>query len=161
MKDTMLAWIAGIMDADGFFTIKRNTYSMRIRKDSSNPSYQERVGIKQVQPEAIKIIHKYFGGYYRIEKPSAKNGKPLHCVGLSCKKAVVFIEAIFPYLIIKRKQAKILLLLRKYIDEGRKGYSKKTNRSCISNAQIRQRENLIKRLNQINDIRSIKEVWRK
>jgi len=161
MKDTTLAWIAGIMDADGFFTIKRNTYSVRVRKDSANPTYQERVGIKQVHPNAVQFIHKHFGGYYRIDKPSTVNGKPLYAVGLSCKKAVAFIEAIYPFLRIKRPQAKILLLLRKEIDKGRKGHNPSTGRPCISGAQIKKRESFIHSLNQLNDVRQIKEQWRK
>jgi len=172
MKDTTLAYLAGIMDADGFFTIKRNTYAMRVRKDSANPTYQERLGLKQVQPEAVKLIHKHFGGYYRIDKPNCKNGKPLHSVGLSCRKAIVFIEAILPFLQLKQKQTKILLCLRKSIEQGRKGKSISQNknrwgkivtfkRHCLSESQIIYREGLIVKLNSLNDTRIVKEIWRK
>ena len=172
MKKETLAYLAGIMDADGFFTIKRNTYSVRIKKDSHNPTYQERVGIKQVCPEAIDIIHKNFGGYRRIDKPSAKNGKPLHSLGLSCRKAVAFINAIYPYLRIKKKQARILLRLRKSIDKGKQkttfsyhknrwGKIAKIKRKSLSAKQVEYRENLINRLNTLNDTRAIKEQWRK
>jgi hypothetical protein len=172
MKNITLAYLAGVMDSDGFFTIKRNTQSMRKHKDSKNPTYQERVGLKQVQPEAVELIYSLFGGYRSIQKPSAKNGKPLHSIGLSCKKAVVFIEAVLPYLLLKKKQAQILIELRKSIEQGKKGThqsigktrwgtSAEFKRPCVSQEQINFRENLIKQLNGLNDIRAIKDVWRK
>ena len=161
MKDTTLAYLAGIMDADGFFTIKRSTYSVRIRKESKNPTYQERAGLKQVQPEAVQLIRKHFGGYYSIQKPSTPNGKPLHAINLTCRKANAFILAIYPFLVLKKPQAKILLALRKNINGGQKGRSKITGRRCVSIAQVHKREGYIATLNQLNDIRAIKEVWRK
>src|SRR3990167_6039839 len=109
------------MDADGFFTVKRNTYGVRVLKDCGNPTYCERVGIKQVQKEAIELIYKHFGGCFRIEKPSAKNGKPLFCVQLVNQKAHRFVKAVLPYLRIKKAQAMILLELRESLNSPRKG----------------------------------------
>jgi len=63
MTKLELAYLAGIMDADGYFTIKKSTYGMRVIKNCKNPCYFERTGIKQVQREAIDLIHNNFGGY--------------------------------------------------------------------------------------------------
>ena len=74
MDKTLLAYLAGVMDSDGYFTIKRSTYNIRKLKDSKNPTYSERIGLKQVHPFAVHTIHRLFGGYYHIQKPSTKNG---------------------------------------------------------------------------------------
>jgi len=172
MNKETLAYIAGIMDADGFFTIKRSTYSMRIRGDSRNPTYQERAGLKQVSSYAVDLIHKNYGGYRSIVKPTCKNGKQLYSVNLTCRQAVIFIRAIFPYLKIKRKQANILLRLRKSIEKGRQkisysysnnrwGQRVKVKRKSLSKKQVNYRENLIVQLDALNDIRIIKNDWRK
>src|SRR3990167_2009302 len=152
------------MDADGFFTVKRNTYGVRVLKDCGNPTYCERVGIKQVQKEAIELIYKHFGGCFRIEKPSAKNGKPLFCVHLSNQKAHKFIKAIIPYLRIKKVQATLLLELRKSIDAPRRGCRKivRLNRwgfksefkqSFVDDETIRFRECILTKIKSLNDSR--------
>ena len=114
MNKLLLAYLAGVMDSDGYFTIRRSTYNIRKIGDSKNPHYCERVGIKQVQSEATDIIHKLFGGSYRLDKPNAKNGKPLYDVQLTNLQAHRFVKAIYPFLRLKRKQARILLLRRAF-----------------------------------------------
>lgn len=172
MKRIELAYLAGIMDADGFFTIKRSTYSIRVRKDSKNPIFYERIGIKQVTQEAIKIIHDNFGGCYRIEKPQQPNRKPLFIVELTNLKANNFINAIYPYLRIKKKQATILLNLRKSLKEGKLKKTKSMHKNrwgniteftrySVSENQINYRESLITQLDGLNDIRLIKYSNRK
>ena len=119
MKKIDIAYLAGVMDSDGYFTIKKSTYNIRRFKDSKNPQYSEKCGIKQVQPQAVKFIYENFGGYYRIEKPSSKNGKPLNSISLTNRKAHIFIKTIYPYLRIKKSQAQILLKLRQSLNKGK------------------------------------------
>ena len=164
MKRVDLAYLAGVMDSDGYFTIKRSTYNIRKIKDSHFPKYGEKVGLKQVQPQAIDLLFNNFGGYRRIEKPTAQNGKPLHSVSLTDRKANFFIKSILPFLRIKKKQAKILIDLRKSINEGKQGRSEivcnsrwgrpmKTHRAITSPEQLKYRESLIKEIKSLNDIR--------
>lgn len=164
MKQTDIAYIAGVMDSDGYFTIRKSTYHKRIIKDSKNAHYFEKCGIKQVQPYAVQFIHKHFGGYYSIEKPNCKNGKPLYSVQLTNKIANKFIIIILPYLHIKRKQAQILIKLRKSISKGKtkKGFSYRKNRwgkitkfitYSVSEKEIKYKENLITQVKSLNDIR--------
>jgi len=160
----IIIYLAGVMDADGYFTIKRSTYRVRKIGDSKNPLYYERVGIKQTSPEAIKLIHRYWGGYFRIENPSSKNGKPLYAIDLTNKKAHEFIKAIYPYLRIKKKQAKILLRLRESLNRGKNKVVKTIQRDrwgnlteftryAVSDEEIKLREQLIKEIKSLNDIR--------
>lgn len=156
------------MDADGYFTIKRGTYGIRKLHTSKNPTYTERVGIKQVQPQAIKLIYQNFGGYYHIEKPSAKNGKSLHSLQLGNQKAHTFIKTIYPFLRLKKRQAKILLQLRESLKEGKEakgewgtqksrwGTMMRTRKARVSERQIIHRENFIKQIKKLNDSRNDK-----
>lgn len=107
-----LAYLAGVIDSDGTIGIKVSTYSCRVTKDSKQPTYSERVCLKQVEPHAVDLAHSLFGGYRFINDPNAKRGKPLHGWQVTDKKATVFLEAILPFLRIKKSQALTCLELR-------------------------------------------------
>lgn len=165
MKDTIVAYIAGVMDSDGYFTVRRNTYNIRIMKDSKNPNYYERVGIKQVKKEAIELIHNFFGGYLHIEKPQAPNRKPLYALQITNRKAHYFVKTIYPFLRIKRKQAEVLFELRNSINKGRTKKSKTTHteksgkiktvtRYSVSVKEIKIREMLYHKMKELNDSRN-------
>ena len=113
-----LVWLAGIMDADGYFTIQRNTNRMRLH-DCVNPTFHERVGIKQVVPVAADLLKELFGGSRSLQKPSARNGQPLHGWYASDKVAATVAKALLPYLRIKREQAAIILELRAHKNRPR------------------------------------------
>jgi len=112
MEETLKAYLAGCIDSDGYFSIKRSTYHMRVRKDSGQPVYSERIGLKQVTPDVPNLLHKHFGGYYRIEKPSSKHGKPLYAWTVTDKQAFNCVVSLFPYLRVKQPQAELLIKLR-------------------------------------------------
>ena len=102
MDTLTLAYLAGIIDADGTIGIKRSTYSMRVIGDSTQPTYSERVHLRQVTREAIDLLAATFGGNVGVEDAHAKRGKPLFRWGVTDKKAVALITALLPYLRIKR-----------------------------------------------------------
>jgi len=165
MDELLLAYLAGVMDSDGYFTIKRSTYNMRVIGESSNPNYYERCGLKQTNPVIPDLIHHYFGGYRSIEKPNCENGKQLHSIQLTNLKANTFIKAIIPYLRIKKRQAEILIELRTLIDIGKSeptisnhlnrwGTISTFRRYKLSQSQIDKREQLIFEIKSLNDIRS-------
>jgi hypothetical protein len=150
MEEVMKAYLAGCLDCDGYFTIKRSTYAMRVTGDAHNPVYSEKIGLKQVKPEVVELLFKYFAGYKRIEKPSARNGKPLFAWSVTDKQAVACISALLPYLRVKREQAELLLQLRE---------SKEITKhirivgSNVSPEESVKREFLFNRIKQLNDSR--------
>ncbi len=108
----ILAYLAGVLDSDGTIGIKRNTYSVRVLKESQSPSYSERIHIRQVTREALDLFAATFGGNVGTEDPSAKRGKPLFTWGQTDQKAVNTLQALLPYLRIKKAQALNCLNLR-------------------------------------------------
>lgn len=112
MHDLTLAYLAGVIDSDGYLSVKRTTYHMRVRGDAGNPVFSEKIGCKQVTPEAIDLLHATFNGYRRVEKPSTANGRPLHSWVVTDRNAAAAAEALLPFLRIKREQAILLLQLR-------------------------------------------------
>lgn len=162
--ETIYAYLAGVIDSDGYITIKRLSYNIRVAKDSTNATYSEMVGIKQTSNEAIVLINELFGGHLGIEKPNTPNGKPLYRCQLTNKKAVEFIKCIYPYLRIKKKQAEILLRLRELNETaktnggkiemmGRWGKVIEVTRYKVSADIIQQKESLRDQIRLLNDTR--------
>lgn len=112
IPDITLAYLAGAMDSDGYFTIKRSTYHKRVRGDASNPVFSEKIGLKQVTPQVPHLLKECFGGTCRPINPPSANNKPLWMYVATDKNAATACELLLPYLRIKRKQAETLLELR-------------------------------------------------
>lgn len=112
MDKTTLAYLAGVLDSDGTIGIKRNTYAIRVTKDSRQATYSERIHIRQVTREALELFAETFGGNIGITDPYAKRGRPLFNWGQTDMKAVTTLSALMPYLRIKRTQAENCLALR-------------------------------------------------
>ena len=83
----ILSYIAGVMDSDGYFSIRKSTNRLRNHGDVVSPQYFIRVGLKQVESEAVDLIHSLFGGSRTTTAPSAKNGKRLNVWQATDRKA--------------------------------------------------------------------------
>lgn len=107
-----LAYCAGVIDSDGTIGIKRNTYSVRVIGDSQQPTYSERVCVKQVESAAVDLLKALFGGSRYLGGPGSNRGRPILVWQVSDRKAIACLKALVPYLRIKREQALNCLALR-------------------------------------------------
>jgi len=112
MSKTQLAYLAGVLDSDGTIGIKKATYSMRVIGDSTQPTYSERIHVRQVERAALELFSAIFGGNIGSEKPSTRRGRMLWRWGLTDAKAASALRELLPFLRIKRQQAKNCLTLR-------------------------------------------------
>ena len=153
MDKLLLAYLAGVIDSDGYISIKRSTYAARVLGKNWNPQYQEMVGIKQVSPEAVDLLKAAFGGYRYVERPSARNGRPLHGWQGTNLIAAKALSALRPYLRIKARQADIALRLRVSKDSKvarlRGSPAKRKQAASV----ITERERLFAEVRALNDTR--------
>lgn len=119
VRPDILAYCAGVIDSDGTIGIKRSTYAMRVRGDAHQPVFSERICVKQVEPQAIDLLHSIFGGRRGVDDPSAKRGRSLHVWQVTDLKAVKCLKTLLPYLRIKRAQAENCLKLRDLKEESK------------------------------------------
>ncbi len=114
MNKIDLAYLAGAIDSDGCFMIRRCTYRKRVTCDADNPTYSERVCLKQVTPQIPELLHQVAGGgSLRLEKASCKdNGKPLYTFDCTNKIAAALTSKILPYLRVKKRHAELIMELR-------------------------------------------------
>lgn len=104
---TDAAYIAGIIDGEGYIGIKKTR-----PKNMKSVAYRARLQIRMTDEPAIKFISKTLGGFYYKEKPSVAKGKPLYCYQVSDKAAESVLWSVLPYLRVKREQASVVLELR-------------------------------------------------
>lgn len=110
MKDTDLAYIAGIVDGEGCVRInKTKAYKCQ---GKVTPTYNARIQIRMTDEEAIRFIAQTLGGWYYPEKKAAPHRKKLYCYQASGKAAENILRTILPYLRVKKEQALTVLALR-------------------------------------------------
>ncbi len=102
-----IAYIAGIVDGEGCIRIKKTTPDI----GRVTPGYSASLVVKMVDREAVTLLKEFFGGCLYKEKPSVEKGNPLFCYGVSDNKALFAIKSILPYLLIKKDQARKVLVL--------------------------------------------------
>lgn len=113
------AWMAGFFDGEGCISI---------RSTKKQPLPSSLITICNTKEDSIKVFQYYFGGkiHYRTFKTPGKNKKPEY--RWNCPKAtdIEFITIIFPFLVIKRVQAKLFLDFQKTLVRG-SGRSRKVS----------------------------------
>lgn len=151
-----LAYCAGVIDSDGTIGVKRSTYSMRVTGDSKQPTYSERICVKQVTPEAIDLLRHIFGGTRYYEAPSARMGKRLYVWQVTDLKAAACLVALLPFLRIKANQARNCLALREVKSASKKarvargrGHAGSASRPAEMSAAMEHHYTTAKELNRV------------
>jgi hypothetical protein len=115
----LVAYLAGAIDSDGTIGVRRLTYHMRVRGDARQPTYSERVMLKQVTPQIPELLKSTFGGSLTMQPPTATRGRLLYCWEATNRVAAAAFSAMIPYLTVKREQALNALALRASKDRPR------------------------------------------
>lgn len=94
-----MSYCAGVVDSDGYIgvTVKRN--------GMWQPSYQPRVQVKQVEPQAVDLFSETFGGHRYYGAPTAAKGRRLYVWSIHSAATTPVLTALLPFLRIKREQA--------------------------------------------------------
>lgn len=119
---TVLAYMAGVLDSDGYIGVHKSDYAMRVRGDAGQVIYSPRVQLKQVDTEAVDLFHETFGGYRTVNAPSrnATNGKPLNVWSVHSAACAPVLRAVLPHLRIKADRARNALAVCDINTEGRR-----------------------------------------
>lgn len=105
--ETDIAYIAGLIDGEGYIGIKRTkAYKCQGR---TTPGYSARIQVRMVDEPAIAFMGGVLGGWYYREKARSERGRPLYCYQLSHKKAEAALRRLLQYLRVKRVVAETVL----------------------------------------------------
>jgi hypothetical protein len=131
-----LAYLAGIIDADGCIHIER---FLDKRRNKSTYRYVLRLQIGVTKRMLVDWVQENFGGstkIYRI-KGRTENRNDVYNWRISSGKAAEVLETILPYLILKQKQALTAIDFRKTL-------MSKTESRAHKCADVRQQKNQLK-----------------
>ena len=107
MEPVDLAYLAGLIDGEGYIGIKRTTHKNRV-----SPAYHARIQVRMVDEPAIAFLADTLGGSYYYERPSVAKGRPLYCFQASDAKAESILRSLRPYLRVKARNADTVLEFR-------------------------------------------------
>ena len=111
MDDLTLAYLAGCLDSDGYFTIRLDHGPKSIVLGQS-PVLHEEIGLRQVTPVVPYMLQAAFGGTVYQTRAYPAQGRPLYSWTVLALKASVAARTVLPFLRIKGDQAQALLDLR-------------------------------------------------
>ena len=112
-----LAYLAGVMDSDGNFGVVKKRVPRMLW-----PHYRINIRAAQVAPSpAIELLAKTFGGNVTIRRARRPNHRDLVGWGLHDGRAAAAIKALYPYLVVKKHEAELLLELLQLKAQGKKG----------------------------------------
>jgi hypothetical protein len=130
-RETDLAYIAGIIDGEGYVGVKRSNP----KKDTVSPAYHARIQVRMVDKPAIAFLANTLGGTFYKESPHVANGRPLYCYQASDATAERILRTLRPHLRVKAQQADNVLAMRDLQATGRKHRTKITGYRRLDNGR--------------------------
>jgi hypothetical protein len=109
---TTLAYLAGIIDSDGYITVHRSVRNGRVYHGAV-------IGISGTRREPHDLAASVWGGNVRCHVPPVERYRPQFQWGRTGDGALVPIMDVLPYLRVKERQAWIALDLQEHVMAGR------------------------------------------
>lgn len=140
----VLSYIAGLMDTDGSFSIKRENP----KRGSKSPSHSPMIILSMVAVPSINFVRENCteGSICVIAAKNARHKFAYRFTIGSLSQAISFIERILPFLKIKKESAVCLLEFCKMKNNSIKSHGK-----ILSPAELQKRENYYMRLKELNN----------
>lgn len=111
-EPTTLAYLAGMIDGDGYITINRSQRGQYVY-------HGPQIGIAGTRREPHDLAASLWGGTVCMHRPKNQLHRPQFQWSRQGAAAVPIIEALLPYLLIKREHAELALELWMHLEEGK------------------------------------------
>lgn len=108
----VIAYLAGVIDSDGYITIHRSTRG-------GSTYYAAKIGISGTRREPHDLAASIWGGKVSRYVPRNASHRPQYQWSRTGDPAIFPIEAVSPYLRVKNEQAHIALMLQEHVQAGR------------------------------------------
>lgn len=148
MNETEAAWMAGFIDGEGTLTILKVMV-----QGSSSPRYRATAQITNSNLEALRIFQQFYGGSIRnIYDWRLRALNWAQCYEWRCPGGQMqsLLSDIYPYLVIKKPNADIIMELIHSIERVKCNYKKGGGRAPISEEETNYREGLRLEIHSLN-----------
>lgn len=111
MKETVRAYMAGLLDSDGHITIYKMTSKKALLQSQSkqNARYTMEIGVTNTRKELLDWLHEEWGGGVYLHTAPSWGKRPCYNWKVTATNAKRILEAVLPYLRIKQERAEIAL----------------------------------------------------
>ena len=147
-----VAYLAGIVDGEGAFTIRKKTYS------NGRTLYTPRIVIGMNDARPLDLAYGHFGGAIRARRTTGANVPYIFVWEISCTKAKKAAKTILPFLRVKREQAVLLMDMQTRIEIGIKNRTYGKNgkgMDPLSDHELQRRKELWLKMKDLNLARNV------
>lgn len=118
------AYIAGLIDGEGFVGIKRRMPTDRNKMTS--PRYSVVVSIQMTDAAAVRFVAQFCGMERIVRRVLRRPGvwKPIHSFEIEQERAIILLRQVAPFLITKRRRAEICMRLWKLLASAKDNRTK-------------------------------------
>lgn len=142
-SETELAYIAGIIDGEGYLGMSKNRTKKQRQK---SPKYQTEICVVNTNYALIEWLQIRIGGLINTRKKYDEAWKVAYRWRIQESNHSEFLQAIYPYLVIKRQQAQLIIeYWIKKVKQYREG-----RRWEMSNDELNMRESYFQKLKDLN-----------
>lgn len=146
MKE-LYSYLAGTVDADGYICIAKRA-GAKPRRDGTKPVYFEvRIGLTETHATIPELLQRTFPGALRTHSPKDLRHRMWHMWRCDSLKARAPLEALLPYLRLKKEQARVALRFLTAMERQKRG---RFMGAPLSAAMQAEREALYDRMTVLN-----------
>jgi hypothetical protein len=108
-------YMAGIFDGEGYVYI----FKKQIASKPHHIGYYVSSGVTMTHLPTVEAFHNRFGGHLNSgSRPTNPKHRPTFSWGIANKKAVGFLKAIRPYVLVKADEIDVALALQEHIEQA-------------------------------------------
>lgn len=148
----LLSYLGGIVDGEGHIGMSKIKGHKTVKHyGNQSACYSVRIAVGMVDPRVPELLHKTFGGSCTEERVPDRRSMWRWSVG-SRKKALTVLSALHPYLIVKRRQAEVLMDYCSICPAHRRNYggTRGGSMTIITEQEILRREEAWQTLRKLN-----------
>lgn len=109
VSDTTKAYLAGLIDGEGYIGIlKTKKGNKKVWKSNFEFTFTPVIKVAMIEKDLITWLYKTFGGTFETRK-ARKGARESYCWMARKAKVGEFLRMIYPYLMVKKDQADIIL----------------------------------------------------
>jgi hypothetical protein len=130
VDENRLAYFAGLFDGEGCI----NVSEVKPRPGKCSPTFQTLVQVSMTDRRSLDLLVSSIGGSIRLA--NKEGARPIWIWRVYHKAAKRFLEAVLPYLVVKRPQAELLIELENGVP-ARGGHRRLSDREIDRRRRIR------------------------
>lgn len=117
MDDWFTAYSAGFFDGEGYVAIRKQAPRPRKTERGFHIEYGLALRASNINADVIHLLHERWGGEFTSIPSRRPEERDLYRWTVYTRKAVAFMRAIYPYVVVKKPQIDLALRFNDHVQE--------------------------------------------